>query len=1085
MAGRGEYIVSRSGQYKTVQDAIDALILDQGTTPFTETQSITILSDGVYKPYHIPYGRLVPTSTYRLEVKGQKGTFPTISGLATEEGYSGIIVETPYTTITQQIVRDCMRGIVFAETATSGQAGSLILSYNTNVGLFVYKAENFFGWNIIGHHSAFGVTGYQVKNFSLIHNVWACLPQQVQEAEACVFLVGKPEDSGTLLLRNNIMAAYSGRCFYGRDRDISAYDFDYNDYWAPSNKVAQFYGEKEIATLSKWRTRISDEEHGKFCDPLFVQTKTGRGFTAVWIDLKVLKNSDLVGAGEDSTVASGYPAAVDQTKPTYDILGNERSSTPTIGANEILLKSTYYGDSIFSEVAATDPCGYTNSLIDLAKEQYALGVTPWYPKVRSGFMFIRDHRYYLYSEKQGKTLDGITSSVVALSQRYIPTSLSVYVGEEELGDIYWNLRGDDLIIHHKDLELETNQEVRVSGEYLTWDSGEQTFTSSYASERHNLSDGETYYFLDPAPCDGAPIVITDQSIAPTEDTGHLPFGYDISYNEDYKLTELTFRQTNLLSNPQFEYENDDEVADWAVTGDITVSGEIVVLDDVHHPKIGHNYLHINNGEISQVISGFGTSSPHYLQVNAFPITGEVSITWDIEFYNVSGEYLDTYTGDELSVVTQGWHQSTMTAASIASGATQAVLNIGCAGRVGIEAVQLELDEYTSYNRTPSGSDMTIEWEGSNNGVYTISSLTLNPMTNPYTNGFLAIRNTRAKNLDGDADSSYRTLDDWFWQDGRLTYLPWAKCTGKNKWRPILREEVALLPESVGYTAPIPEPNDILVSPNPIIARQNSTGEEFIVRVWDTDRNPYCFEEVEADVYETTGEFPGYLAARQFGFYSNLGQKVNTETDTAGTVALRYIPMPSSVVEEHLPVPVSGYGPTGEVVKYITTKYEVSNINHGNPTFRLTSGANLALTDDLVSETRSGTQGSDGNYYISLSKYPSRSSITATIGSTRQVEIYTTPTDSGEFYVDYENKQVVLPIDSSLSLQYIPILAWKNPRYPRRIFIDPDLTIPAGSIFNHDAKIKFIATVASDNITKWVTADIICSNPYCTGEAIWD
>jgi len=396
--------------------------------------------------------------------------------------------------------------------------------------------------------------------------------------------------------------------------------------------------------------------------------------------------------------------------------------------------------------------------------------------------------------------------------------------------------------------------------------------------------------------------------------------------------------------------------------------------------------------------------------------------------------------------------------------------------IGVEAVQLDTEEDKRFSRMPRPADITIEWESSDEGVYTIDDLTLNPVTNPLTNGFLCIPNLPASQFDDEAPSYARTLLDWGWPNGRITYLPWAKTEGKSKWNNITHEDPYGLPESVGYTAPIQQPSSILISPYQLYIVQGTTGDELYFQAFDQNGNVMAHHPYELYLWDETGEFPGYIATREFGFYTQLGQNFRGETNTAGGAPVHVVPVEQEYVQLSNPKPIATYGVTGDAVYYFNTRYEVSPINHGNPTISGTGDFRVTLTGEVVSFERPCYPHGD-LYDAALTSYPWRGSVKVwDEDSIRLLEVFNDNPSEGEFYTDYESRIVTTKSPGPITIEYNPRILWKDPRYKRRIYMKAGTVLPTDYTLDHDARVWFAARVWNDRISKWLRSGVTYLNP---------
>lgn len=1078
MAGREEYIVGKSSQFKEVQEAIDALIEDQGTSNFTADQTITIAEEGLYKPFTIPTASLNPTSVFRLIVRGGPGILPGISGLAEpSKGFTGIDIDVPYVTVEGLVVRDCTRGLFARENALGLRLGHCIARSNTNVGFWIYTSDNAFLYNLIAHGSKFGIVGTRVRNFACFYATIMTDPSP-ETAKACLFVTSNILDPGTITLRNNCLAAYSGTAILLGPNDLLNIDSDYNNFYSPTDAFG-LLKENNIKSVAAWTLRTNLDHNSIAVDPRFIKrTKTNK---SVWIDLNLLEVSPLRDRGEDAASGS-YTSNVDTLLLAKDFFRKNRDATPTIGAHEVLVSSDGFGDEVFRSSAGSDPCGDIATILDLGRSQFAEAVKPWYPQLRTGYFYVRDQLYYLYAEKIGRTLTDITSSEFTLTNTPVKGTVSVIAAGTEVTN--WNVRGPTFVLEHKGLPIvDLCEEVKVEYSYLSWSTGDKAFSNVEATDTFRLSDGTQRYILDPAPQDCAPVVITDDTIKRGDDTGDLPFGFTFDYSPDIKKTEIELRITNLVDNPQFNYINsDDTVASWETSGTLGLETSQSTL----FPKMGTRFMKITSGSILDVIPT-SSGQDYTLSTYLVGLTGEETVTLGFNLFGATGESLgsssSTVTALQLDTGEHGtWSRYSNTITSSTIGAASILeFYISATGETAVDCVQVETTKLTNYNRLPRPGDITVEWEASNKGVYEIEDLNLNPVANPNTSGFLAIQNVPANQLDKTADTSYTILNDWDWTKGRTQFLPWAKVSGLNKWNPLLRSTTRPAESHAGYTNPTPTPDNIVTYPSPVQVVQGSGGDEVTVEVYDTAGNPYAFGDITCILYEDTGEFPGHIASREFGYYTAVGQKITKQSNTAGAISLRVVPPELEDISVRGIELKTAFGPTGELLNYIETKYEVSHVGHGDPRITNLDGSDVSLIGSQVSETLTGHKAA-GVYHYALSKYPYLWSTSVSNDSVRLIGSFSPTTLATHYHIDYDSKTITTGAEGPLTVSYLPRLAWKDPNYKRRIYIDTSLSISIDAALNYDVLLHLSISATANGTTKFIDTPVIAMHSYpATGE----
>jgi parallel beta-helix repeat protein len=432
-----------------------------------------------------------------------------------------------------------------------------------------------------------------------------------------------------------------------------------------------------------------------------------------------------------------------------------------------------------------------------------------------------------------------------------------------------------------------------------------------------------------------------------------------------------------------------------------------------HPQIGKYFTVFSGGTVNthgirQRVK-INEKSPYWLTLYGASIKGldetdyirssQIDVGWqyfDIDYRPLSNHTGDTYAGRTSLIVTSNYkdidglwtrvgvvfsntidqtknkpeHTGFFTINSmkknpvpIPKGAKYIDITIGSTGYTAIDAVQFcESIDAPYYTRRYRGHELTIEYDTGETILYNINDLTLTPIRNINSNGFLYIGAIPARQFDKEAPTNATTLTDWAWSTGRIEHLPWARLSGKNKLRQRANfnldiqgvvEDVAIVP-SISYPEdivsipriPISNISDGLDPSEQISESSNDPspgikGTDITVRVTDNNGNPYAFEGVTAVVVDdtesiTSTKYVGMLGVREFGFYTQYGNRVHTRTDSAGSTVLRWIPPPPSMIQVDInDVFILGGQVHGEVIEnrpsfYIDElPYRVSEFGMGN------------------------------------------------------------------------------------------------------------------------------------------------------------
>lgn len=252
---------------------------------------------------------------------------------------------------------------------------------------------------------------------------------------------------------------------------------------------------------------------------------------------------------------------------------------------------------------------------------------------------------------------------------------------------------------------------------------------------------------------------------------------------------------------------------------------------------------------------------------------------------------------------------------IPSGAFYIDLRLSTTSKVALDCVSFtESRDIDSYSRRIRGNEATIEYDTGLTDLYTPDNLTITPVRNLNSNGFLYIAGLPARQFDEYALENTTTLTDWGWATGRLSYLPWSRTSGKNKLRKRAKFNLGVngIDEPIAIAAKVPYPDDIQMIPRVPIANMGEVigvlnavdatgynlngiyGSEFVIKVTDNNGNPYGFEYVTASLLSDfentiTPKNIGILGIKELGIYTKFSQSITTRLDSAGIAIFKWIP----------------------------------------------------------------------------------------------------------------------------------------------------------------------------------------------------
>jgi hypothetical protein len=408
---------------------------------------------------------------------------------------------------------------------------------------------------------------------------------------------------------------------------------------------------------------------------------------------------------------------------------------------------------------------------------------------------------------------------------------------------------------------------------------------------------------------------------------------------------------------------------------------------------------------------------------------------------------------------------------------------------GIDCLQLERGhDLTPYTRLPRGEDLTIEYETSDEKFYEVTDLSVHPVRNAQVNGFFSITPVPAHQWDPTAPANATTLSD-DWPYGRLEVLPWAKTEGYNKYNRVVdwRKERLAPIKHVAQKPTVAYPSELRITPSTVVARQDSEGEFFSVEVFDQNGNPYSFEAVEATIIDSTGEFPGYLARKEWSYWVQLGQSVVAPLNEAGTQTFLWIPPESEDIEYRGDKPSIN---TGQAWGYVDVPYEIYGPNHGSPAMINSRGETVTYTVDPHTGYYYGVY--EGQHtYFELNDYPLPSTTEVAIDQTGGYsnvleESFELPLQDMQYHVDYEYGVITIAGEwtTSAKISYESRKIWRDPVYPRRLYIDSDLinAVTGDISVQYDALINLQVAALSPTgqpyeVPRWITVEAVAQHKY--------
>ncbi len=1091
------YYVGVAGRYKSVQDAIDALLIEQEYLPF-EDQVEIVIENGVYSNFQIPDSSFIPTSTNRLIIRSEnKHSVVIEGGESTTANYAiNIGQNNPYITIKDIEIRNFFIGILIDTGSDYCVIDSCLIKTCANTCIFTRYNDNFSLYNSILLDGDFGLVAQNIKNISIVNNTFFTnnkFATNRSDYQSCILISLADDfgnglnDTGTAWIRNNIFYNISqyAAIFFKDDLVRNAINSDYNNYFTNSDKLIYvieqglIHESTQYDSLWLFRQEFNIENNSTSVNPEFIR-ESSNSKNYYELDLSLLKFSPIKELGQQITSSpEGIPTWIDLSYVYSDFYGYSRpvSDNVSIGAIEI-------SESIDLLDNPNNIPMYSRCIVDPYQDiidRFSDNV--YYPLVKSGFFFIEEKKYYLYANKQCFKLKDCAISEFYIPGKFIYNTLKVYCAGQELSKDFYDIKGNILTIWHYGIDnLNNNTRFKVTGKTSVFTSG--TFLHQNFEYYFIVKNGVLRILL-PEPCvmNGAPVIVTDDtaSLYDTEDNSHQT--YSVIYNNIYNQYELVFDpKENLISNSAFWNIENEKPLEWYASSDVYYTGNALnnlpisssgfmcisftgsqsyLYQNIHIRNYSGNtnsyrlnFYAFGSGDIGVGVREYDLNNNLY---SSTTITGE--LTTDFTRYGVYLGDIDTnYTGLN-DIETIGSFDLSESTASID------IEFFSIDSNVYIDAVQLTQGSVDlRYRKKIDLNNWSVEYEGSSSGFYEVKNLLLSPLLNYNLNGFLSITNVEATRFDPYAPESSSILNEYNWFSGRQTICPWARLYGRDKFKDVpvgYNYEISGNGEFLysPYTS-LRGPKEIQIFPTYLISSQDSYGSYGHVQLYDEYDNPMPYKSLEVNVYDPQGNYPGVLESSEYGITTFRGVRYSGLTESAGMFHFKWIPPSSNDIS--FVSTILGYSGNN----YIDTKYRISLQNYSNVTLKDISGNNVTLYNTGVfSGTFYPIQ--EGKYnYIYLPYYPVYNSLYVYYNENELEESKDFNPRNEEFYFIPLDKKIKMPksFTGAVNVVFNRSYVWVEPNYGRRIFFDSDFSEShTGSyLVNHDAQI-ILSVKASDNL----------------------
>lgn len=832
--------------------------------------------------------------------------------------------------------------------------------------------------------------------------------------------------------------------------------------------------------------------------PIFIQNiSLSTSQTSSIINLNLLQSSpviDRVPSWYYSVDSFYIPSDFDEELISKDSLLHTREQPYcAIGANDELSLNGFFGQDIFTNPLSLTPD--RNCDIDPLNVISAQQIDMQYPAIKAGYFWSHERPYYLYGAKGAVKLGALAQTTFNIPGRLdVKKPIVIKINDTEISKEDYDVIGNSVIVYHRSNGIVSeNDEVQISGQIIFW--YQTGFSTENAYYVYKISDGVTKFILPHDFQPGAPIVITDDRVSFTNPIDAVRQDFFVKFDSERNETQLKFGlRDNLFQNSDFTYSDGNVPEDW-----------ISAIQDPDAPTVRmlwNQYSYFGDYAVGLNLAPIpGHITSNHIHVN---VNDPLSITWHAklptEVTGLSGASYDTATGQWFITQFDNYDEELITKFSgsfeitndtyrrfyIPIGATSDTVNTNLTGIASaplvylattpivlddtvtkieftlsglnysglmqsgsfmiIDALQAERSiEPSYYHPKPDYNAMTVEYETSPSGVFIDKRLNITPIFNENPNGFLYITDMPATIWNGPSDPEVTTLHEYRWPHGRMNLLPWARLFGKDKLHQRVVESDSLS-EPLDIINPYVFPKiatEAIITPSTVIINQNSeTPESVHLQVIDEIGNPFGLRNFVAHIYDTNGNFPGWLSMQYMGAKQQLGSTIFGSLNNNGAFNFFYHPMESIYTRYVGPTPVYQSGLSGydNTISHIKTAYRISTENNGNVTIKGQNGD----FHNIV-----GLTGVSGQFYpetdksrsfITLQYPPAFGTVKLHIDDIKFSESANAP-ESEEFYVNYPFGQIELPIgiDTTLpvSIEYMPKYAYADPINKDNIIIHHD------------------------------------------------
>lgn len=1037
-------------------------------------------------------------------------------------------------------------------------------SFNTQI--YAKDLNGLYLLNNIVLGGQYGIVAKYIKKLRLYHNTVIVDGASALDSKtkAGVILQGERTElnasPSSIYCLGNIV--YTIGCpagiFYEEDLKTNRLVSDYNDWYSQDTIIQLRQDNATTASdssevirsnykaIDDWRragylgssTTTLVDQNSISVHPQFIQNISliGNSQSSI-LNLGTIDNSSItqkVPSWYTSYDALYIPSDFNEDLISKDCLLNLRQSPFTsIGANDKASINGFFGHDLFTSPLVLDPEKKCD--LDPLRVLSSQNMTMSYPTIKAGYFWSHDRPYYLYGKKFASNLGGIARTRFTLPGRLDPSTIKVYVRDNEIKNTDWNAIGQYFYVWHKNYGITSYQdEIQISGRVKRWANNGFAYEDAYYIFK--IEDGLTEFVLPKDYQSSGPIIITDDRINYVNPADATRCEFVVSYDFEANESKLKFGlNENLIDNSDFTLLTTGlSPLGWVSPPEIGQTGVYV---------LGSQYAYFGDYAIGIRVDG---STPSYIISKKIPISEDdsLALTWHarspigitgssgnapstltgyciVNFYDnydelmayqisqpfatVTGEYQRYYLqlGSSDTIVNpnfRGLDSAPLVyvstgALQIPANSTRCTITISGANNgtnvnahsfMCIDAIQAEYGNIpTYYHPRPDFVGMTVEFETDPSGMFIDTRMNISSTVNENPNGFLAIQDMPAYLWGGPNNPEVTTLHEHRWQFGRINVLPWARLFGKDK----LKEKV-IGDDNPAYTkdviVPFVHPRaaaEAIITPSRVAANQDSEDQEYFhIQVLDKYGNPYGLRNFVAHIYEKNSHFPGWLGKRYYGAKEQLGTTIYGKLNSNGSFSASYTSPSSRHVSwiGEVPKPISG--DLGNISS-IRTSYECSIESNGNITIIGQSGkfhetsSSMELIDDYL------TKANSNGTYIALDYPPVFGTVKLSIDNEEFKETIEVP-QSKEFSVDYLAAKLILPVGVSAgntaTVAYKARYAYPDYQDTNKIILHNDQIFGSykGPIqVDYDAEVKLEVRVADPLDREFVaTFSVVLQNP---------